>query len=307
MDEIHVAGQTVTASTPEGISASLPVPAFVQRLKSNGDPFADVLWADGVKHVWHEGPLAVVLYERPAGLLYPIKWIREDSPRPFGLGATYHENLCLAFPYLVLFVTFAIHSREIGWRLTQRSEVFFRREPLASLDDTLLLPGLPNAVKFRSDVPGEIAVDGKNLSWLCSQRLSIKELDLLPLARRVRQSVAALVEHLLFSGFTMSAEGHYPGEECSWWTESCRRAIDPRITSPLRWQKASKQDPRWVLDVPWIPLEGHTVRQVAQRIFAQYSPKAPPLETSQDLARLVFHPAADETPRYPHRLWPTDS
>jgi hypothetical protein len=63
--------------------------------------------------------------------------------------------------------------------------------------------------------------------------------------------------------------------------------VDERIATIDAWEAASKENPRFVLDVPFLPV-GLSVKQVAERIF-DYQGRATSITTSDDLARLMVH------------------
>ena len=314
MDEVLISGESATARTPEGASATVPLAALRGGLGSNPDPLADFVFPDGVKHAWWDPSLLVILQEiQPA--VRPVRWIdKRRSPVPFGAGTLYQE-FSLAFPYIIMLAVFAHHPRTasatgLGFRLAQRTELFVRNAPISSLDDELYFGPFLNVTRHTPDAPPDgIEAKGKCLSWFCTQTLNLKHFDAeRDSNRRIRKSMAALVEHF-FSGFNLSSDsGTWPGELRSWHSEYVIRKVDPRIATPERWQKATEQDPSFIInDVGFIPLpSGFTIRRVVQRLFEQFAAKGSAVKTSADLARMIFNHGQPTQFAYPHKLWGTE-
>jgi len=161
--------------------------------------------------------------------------------------------------------------------LSQANECFFRNAPLRSLDDEVQYPALLNCSRFNPP-------DRRPLSWICTQYLHRSAFR--PVQDPTDRMVAgftALKHCLLETGFNYSSENH---EASSWYTES--RGVDPRLNTVEAWETASAEDPTFVLDVPWLKT-GHTVRRVAERIFANYRNNNRRLCSAGTLARLIFN------------------
>lgn len=313
MEVLSIVLSEVTAMTSEGLTATMPVRDFAAALRPAPTGLEDVLYPDGVKHVWTQHPMAILLYERPPQAVR-VRWIAPDSPATHGYATRYREYK-ISLPYLVIFAVFAIRETDVGLRLTQRCEVFFRREPLASLADELLYPCLLNATKhkppdrvipYSAADPRAVAVPGKCLSWLCSQHLPLTPFDALPMNERVRASLAGLVEHLLYSGFNRSSDsGTWPGEEASWFTIYQKLGVDSRVASPEAWEQATRGNPDFIFDVPFLRT-GFSAGEVADRLFREFNVAAPPTETSRDLARRIFNRSPARQFHYPHRMWASE-
>jgi hypothetical protein len=145
--------------------------------------------------------------------------------------------------------------------------------------DSLLYPALLNCSRFKPP-------EGRPLSWICTQKLDRSPLERLKdPADRMRCGLSLLASCLLEHAFNLSSEHH---EFSSWFTES--RHVDERIATIDAWEAASKQNPRFILDVPFLPV-GLSVKQVAERIF-DYHGRAASVTTSDDLARLLAHSQA---------------
>jgi hypothetical protein len=168
-------------------------------------------------------------------------------------------------------------GRHKPWQLSGSNECFFRNEPLGSLDDDLCYPALLNCSRFDPQ-------EGRPLSWICTQHLDYasirKEAD--P-NRCMRLGLRRLLHCLLETGFNYSSEHH---ERSSWFSESTR--VDRRIATIEAWEQATARDPLFVLEVPWLPTR-HTVRQAAERVFANHAARGSAIRTAADIARLVFN------------------
>ena len=137
---------------------------------------------DGVPFVRTLGPYTVVCLELPHQVR-TVQWLTDDSPAAFGPGAHY-QQVRLAFPYIVVIVTF--------WdgALTGQQQLFYRRTPLTSADDTLCFPNLYNV----ADGYGQIC-------WVCLRKLHT--LATVPWNEKLQ----AIVAHL-WSAFNRSSEVH---------------------------------------------------------------------------------------------------
>ena len=278
-----IEGRTVEARSPEGVAAKIDLRAFLGMLAPARMSTAGLVLPDGIRMIYSGGSRTVLVWEIPPQV-HHLKWIASNSTRPFGgvgRSATYAFRR-LALPYLVVFAVFT----ERGGRLvlTGHNEVFFRTAPIESEDDRLAFPALLNISKF----PDSIAAD-RPLAWICTQYLKLPTLAAEPdLNKRVRVSLRALRHMLLETGFNYSSEHH---ELVSYWTLSAETI--PEIAEIDRWEKLSREDPMFVLSIPWLEAtwrdEPMTVRGLADRIFAvaDDGPAAP--ASTSDLARIVFN------------------
>ncbi len=319
-DEVRVIGDRVVVRTREGGGGEMPLAQLLGCIGGPPPP-GPVCWPDGVRQVLYQWPMCVVILElSPA--VRTVKWISDSSPVPWGAGCKFDVRR-LSFPYVILFATIAFHPGVTGdgvkggLRLTQRCEVYFRREPMKSLDDDsqVLFPTLYNASKYITH-DGSFYAQGKNGSWLCSNKLSLKNHDHKPQNTRLRDSLTALVSFLWGSGFTKSDGTNNPAaaagnEETSWFEYSVRRKIDRRMSTVQRWEEETEKDPMFILDVPFIPAvsadgKAMSVRRVAERILHEFNAPPPAIRSSEDIARLVLNgPAQDYSPVFPYPLWPT--
>lgn len=274
METVKIMGREVIATTPEGAEAKAPLAGLLDRLAPKRMDTGDLILPDGVKSVLSRPPSVILVHQtspQPVG----VKWIAADSAADFGPGTSY-RLVRIGVPYVIVLAVFTSEGNG-DLVLTDRNECFFRAAPLRSLDDVLLYPGLLNCSKFASQ-------DGNPLSWICTQHLDRAALAATGApARRIRTSLHALLHCLWETGFNRSSERH---EGTSWYEVS--RGVDERIATVENWQRATDENELVGLDIPWLPTH-LTLRQVADRIFDNQKAPRRRLETSGDVARLVFN------------------
>lgn len=274
MSTISITDSTVTATSPEGKTAQMPLGDLLAKVGGHSMHLNGLILPDGVKTVFHEPPVLLWVWESPPRL-YNFNWIANDSPVPFGSGARYRP-VRLGLPYLVMLAVFVI-GPDGQWHLSGVNECFFRTAPLKNLNDELFYPALLNCSKF---VPAE----RRPLSWICTQHLKATPAMSSPdLNTRLRAGFDALRHCLLDTAFNWSSDHH---EAASWFSES--RGVDPRVNTVEAWEQASQADPLFGLEVAWLKT-GHTLAQVALRIFQNHQAPVPQSMTAATLARIIFN------------------
>lgn len=130
------------------------------------------------------------------------------------------------------------------------------------------------------------------ISWICSQfmdRTSFQTVRDLP--TKMHKAINALVACLLETGFNLSSEAHFDnGEGGSWYTNTVSADVDPRIATPEAWQDATRKNPHFILDVPFLR-SGITVEQIAQRCLKNLNTRGiyQAARSTLDLARIIFN------------------
>jgi hypothetical protein len=278
-EEVVIRGKHAVATSPEGGRVSMPVEDLFRIIAgSYGQKRGPLrVLPDGVKLEATRDRVTIWVYERPPQV-YSLKWIAGDSPAPFGKGARY-TTYRIALPYLIVMAVYFCSPRA-GIRLSDRNECFFRTAPLKTINDELCYPALLNCSRFEPP-------QGQPLSWICTAKIhpdaSTRQLDD---SSRMRVRLQTLLHCLLETGYNYSSEHH---EASSWFTETVRAGVDPRITSDMRaWESASADDPLFVLDVPWLPT-GMTVGTLIERIFRNAQASSPALRSAGDIQRLLFN------------------
>ncbi len=176
------------------------------------------IYPDGVRFLFAEGDTTIVVVEEKPQVR--TVFFADDILRDEDVELEKDQpGLQLAFPYTVFLIVF----RE-GY--FDQLCVFYRTEPLATLDDRLLRPNLPN-----------VASDG----FVCLQfpdRFGKRD----TLAERV-ESVMSYFWQSYFNTH-MSADNYRP-----------YRLRDRRLDGLRAWEKASKDDMLFVFDVNWFATE----------------------------------------------------
>jgi hypothetical protein len=181
-----------------------------------------------------------------------VYWIAEDSPMPFGEDARY-ERRRLAFPYVEILLLFDCGS------LTGTAQLYYRRSRLdteGALDFCNLLNVSPDSY----GVP----------AWLCL--LEMDDVSRKPWDRKIE----AVIEHVFCAGFNRSSDESEGG---SFWAEM--RELDPRVATVEAWERATRENPLFVLDVPW-KSSGTTVTAELERMLAS-AVSNEPVRTAADL------------------------
>jgi hypothetical protein len=281
---VTIEGDEVRAVLPEGSAATMKLEDLLERIQPGVPDSRGAVLPDGVKCML---PMAngCILVHQTTPRVYNFRWIAADSKAEYGPRTSY-QQVRLALPYLIVLAVFERARGDLP-RLGQRNECFFLNEPLdlKGLDTELCYPALLNCSRFpdQPDLP---------LSWICTQHLSPREFARgQTLEQSLRAGLEALLHHLLESGFNRSSEHH---ELNSWFSETVAAGVDPRIASVRDWERATAEDPLFVLEVPWLRT-GLSLGKVADRI-ARVRGRAGPLVTcADDVARLVMNAEARRT------------
>lgn len=253
---VEITGQVVVCKVDGRVSVSAPLAGFLDALvrRCNWTPLPEAI-PEGVRFVRGRADVcALVLEEKPQ--VRTIRWLSDDSRAPFGQKASYRMAR-LAFPFVVVVVVFRAGV------LTGFQQCFYRCSPLRRLSDPLSFPNLYN-----------VAEGYQQKCWLCLANMnsSLAKLDW-------GQKVAEVRKHLWGAAFNRSSEIH---EGMSYW-QAMR--VDPRVESLAAWEKASRKDPYFPLQVAWRPV-GKTVGEVIDEMLSLACAPGEP-QSAQDLAQLL--------------------
>ncbi len=280
---VAIEAEEARATTPEGAVAHMTVSDLLGHMAPHFPDTRDAILSDGVKALLPMAGGLIVVHQTPP-LVYNFKWIARDSKADYGPRAKY-RSVRLSLPYLIVLAVFEGRGRVP--QLGSRNECYFSNQPLeaAGLDTQLCYPALLNCSRFPDDPKHP-------LSWICSQYLPEDEYaGRSDLDSSLRAGLRALRRHLLESGFNLSSEHH---EISSWYSESVAAGIDPRIATVETWEEATKVDPLFVLDVPWLPT-GRTLREITTRIAAAGSNGSARFRSADDIARVIFNRQTGES------------
>jgi len=265
---ITITGTTASTVSPEGVKASMDLAKFLEAVCPPCMDTGEQILCDGIKSIQSMDGFTIVVHQS-APAIYNFKWIAKDSVIRSGRDAKY-RNVRIALPYVILLATFQ------DGLLTMDNECYFRTSPLNKIDDGLLYPALLNVSKFPN------TSNNRALTWICTQHLNFGKVHEGPELTRFRDSVAALWQCLIGAGFNYSSEAN---EGASWYGESCK--VDKRIATIEDWQDATREDPLFAIDVPWLDT-GHSLKKMCQRIFKRNVADAGPM-TAERLATAIFN------------------
>lgn len=174
------------------------------------------VYPEGTKYYWTNGVSTHVVIEQKPTLrtvnFSSAFFLRELKTI---LRSDAHGNIQLAFPYVVFAFTF-FHGINLS-----TFHVFYRNKPLEALGDPLFRVNLPNT-----------HIDGS----VCMGFDGFKSYSI---AGRVDEYIA----HFWRSTFNTDLIGN---------TYTPSKSIDERIQDVYSWAHASKSDPLFVLQVPWL-------------------------------------------------------
>ncbi len=182
---------------------------------------------DNVKWLIKAGDLTMYIIElKPE--LRRIKWVAENGDDE---GEGYKKRK-LATPYIVLAVPF------VKGQLHRALELFYRNQPLTSLDDPLYTCNLLNVSMGRS-------VEGCQglKTWVCTQYLQIGGL------KAHSDILSEIISHIFGGGFNRSSDRNEGASGFSTYESQCS---DKRVNNVTRWEKESEKNPRFVLEVDWL-------------------------------------------------------
>ncbi|MBW2274719.1 MAG: hypothetical protein JRG96_15740 [Deltaproteobacteria bacterium] len=263
-------------SLPEGTQHKMKLADLVDHMLPSVPDTCGAILPDGVKCALPYAGGVVLVHQTPPRV-HAFRWIADDSQAEFGPGTRYRD-VRLALPYVIVLAVFSSARRGLPV-LSQRNECFFTNAPLEveGLDTPLAYPALLNCSKLADD-------GSQALSWICTQYLAKDQYcGRRNLNASLRDGLVALLRHLLESGFNRSSEHH---EGASGFGATVAAGIDPRIASVEDWEKATREDPLFVLDVPWLPTD-KTLGEVAERVGR----RSRNLSTAADIARIVVNAA----------------
>jgi hypothetical protein len=273
-------GDEVVATLPEGTRRSMKFSDLLRKMSPTLPDTGTAILPDGVKSALPFSGGVTLVHQTPPQI-YSFQWIADDSSHDYGPGTEY-RTVRLALPYLVVLAVYFVRGRGGGLPvLSARNECFFSSEPIETkgTETPLCYPALLNCSKIEDDGSGP-------LSWICTQHLPASEFaGSKSIDASLRQGLAALLRHLLESGFNRSSENH---EGASGFGASVEAKIDPRVASVEAWEAASRDDPLFALDVPWLPT-GKTLGELTARISSPGRVRSRTIDSAADLARLVFN------------------
>ena len=254
-------------ANPREVSVATLVKRIVARVERKHD---SAVLPEGVR-AWQERGDSIALAIEYPPALRTVRWVADDTPAPFGREARY-EFRRISLPWVIVLAVFD-HGA-----LMPLHQLFYRRESLGEGED-LLMPNLLN-----------VAPDAYDLkSWVCLLNLRLD-----PKASW-HEKVRAIGEHVFATGWNLSAERH-EGESCF----RGMQKLDARVASIEAWEAASRENPRFALEVAWRPAKTTVSKELA-RMLDMVAPSLP-VQTAEDLAG-VMGASSDEDRRQGRRPW----
>jgi len=223
--EIRIVQDRVEVRQGREKLVAVPLKGFLAQILEASDRRADCEILPRCVRVWRERSDATAVVLEVPRHARTVRWVASGPGKDFGPGTRY-ENRFLAFPYIVLLLVFR-NGKDTGFQ-----QLYYRREPLESSsasEQELLLPNLLNV----ADGYGQKC-------WVCLANLEIDP------SQSWSKRIDAVIEHVFCAAFNRSSEVH---EGNSYW--GSMKGVDPRLESIEAWEQASKENPLFVLDVPW--------------------------------------------------------
>ena len=228
----------------------VPLSLFLHRLRRNSQgqealSYGLAPWGMNIRSVYQQHGIAVMLIEVEPGVR-TLRWLKSKSPRQYGPGSEY-RMVTLALPYQYFFV-----SVNAKGELDSKHSVYFLNRPLHSLQEPL---GECHFYNCSVDAYGVHC-------WICTQGT-----DFIYGGQGgggAFSQAYAFVESFYSSSFNASSEHH---EGRSFWGKNRVLVQDERVSTISRWVKATRQDPNFILQVPWIPTLS------AEEVFREMVPK----------------------------------
>lgn len=197
-----------------------------------------------LRSIFQRNGVTVFLIEVPPGAR-TVRWLRDDSPAPYGIRATYRD-VRIALPYQYFFVSLTPNAE-----VCQHQSVYFLNQPLISLSEQLGECHYYNC-----------SVDSYGVHcWICVQYITSQlpsQVDPTPIDR-----AGMFVEWFFASSFNASSEHH---EGRSFWGKNRGQLGDPRVASINAWEQATVDRPEFALEVQW------NMSLTATQVFEQLTP-----------------------------------
>ncbi len=257
--ELAIVGDRVILRDRGGVVLDAPLARVLEEMRRAGDRQPSCLVLPGGARRWLERrDLTAVAIELPPQARM-VRWLADGSRLRYGQRAAY-ERYFLSFPYVELLLVFR------GGTLTGYQQLYYRTASIEQGED-LLLPNLYN-----------VAEGYGQLCWLCL--VNMRDVTRLSWPAKIN----AVVEHVFGAAFNQSSEVH---EGNSYW--GAMRDLDPRLASPEAWQKATRENPRFALDVAWRPANTTVTAELLAMLDHIEAPVR--VETAADLSNILTRAA----------------
>ena len=147
-DTLTITGKNVQARSPEGVTATMGIADFVEKINPPTMNCGGLILPRGVATFFSTESTTIMFWELPPAV-HHVRWISADSEVPFKMpgASVLYEDRRIALPYVVIVAVFA---KDPAGRLvlTGKNEAYFRTAPIQSRHDELMFPALLNISKF---------------------------------------------------------------------------------------------------------------------------------------------------------------
>lgn len=231
-DRLIIQDGKVTLTTEEGRTLERPESDFRQMVQQEALPRLDgAAFPDGIKFFKWRPPVFVLVHQMSPHVRQ-VRWITDDSPADFGPGTKY-QTVRLSIPYAITFAVY--HQCGEHLILSSSNELYFKNEPLRTLDDPLGYAALLNISRIDNGK--------RTVSWICTQHLRYSP------KTNWCQQLQALLEHTWNGAFNRSSERH-EGESMYRFSHG----VHPDLHPIQRWCQATEANEAFALGVKWKPV-----------------------------------------------------
>jgi hypothetical protein len=262
-DRLTIQDGKVTLTTEEGQTLERPESDFRKMVQQEVlPPLNGAAFPDGIKFLKWRPPTMVLVHQMPPHVRQ-LRWISNGSPKDFGPGTQY-ETVRLSMPYAITFAVYFQCGEQLV--LSPSNELYFRNQPLHSLNDSLGYAALLNISRIQTAT--------RTVSWICTQHLKHSpNMDWC-------QQLEALLEYTWNGAFNRSSERH-EGQSMYGFSQGGHPDLHPI----QRWCQATEANETFALSVNWKPVPQNVgelmdcmleEQRGAGGVFSRRSQKKPP-------------------------------
>ncbi len=236
--------QTIDGAEKWTKEISLSIEHFIEILEEHKKIVQMPLLPRGTKLYVKNRDKEIIVVEQPPQVR-TLLWSSQNRSGTLRDSGDSAQRVTVALPY-VIFV-FGVLKNELVARYDELPRCFYRTAPLQSLDDTLYHTNLQN-VYYPTH-------------WLCAPRIATHQNDNLTI------KITKWIDSVWNSVFTDDMRGGPDIENSAIADDdyhlACDRVNDTRIASLDEWIEATREDPLFILDVPW-EQSRYTVRSIVE-------------------------------------------
>jgi hypothetical protein len=268
---LEIEGERVVLVSPEGQRHELELAALIEKSAPGLPP--DLVWPRGVCAVRAGHGGFTLAFEIPPSVRR-LRWgVRPEArDRRFA-----YRDVRLALPYVV-FVTGVRFDSSGTFYFDGWAEAYFANEPVSSATKPLHLAPLLNVVGR-----GDAHSTGGAVVCMGGFGHRSTSADGDP-SERLHRGLAAIVGHFLDSGWNEDFERT---GRVSAFNDPRSKPADPRLATVEAWEEASAKDPRFVLEIPWVPTP-RTLSRALESVATHLAIAGRVTSWNQHLQRLIL-------------------